>query len=104
MDEVDTLLADLARWTADARSQDAARARSRERWLRQQAEEDARFAGVVLDLAESATAVVVRTTSGRTRQGRIAAVARDFCVLRSDGGTATLLAFAAVAAVRPEPG
>lgn len=104
MDEVDALLADVARWTADARSEEAARSRARERWLRQQAEEDARFAGLALDLAERATALAVRTTSGRTLHGRFSAVARDFCVLHADGGTAVLLTFAAVAAVRPEPG
>jgi len=101
---VDSLLADLARWTADTRTDDAARSRIRERWLRQQAEEDARFAGVLLDLAEAGVGVGLRLTSGRAVHGRIATVARDFCVLRYDGGTATLLAYAAIATVRPDPG
>lgn len=104
MDEVEGLLADLARWTADSRVDDAARCRMRERWLRQQAEEDARFAGVVLDLSEAGAVVALRLTTGRTLQGRIVTVARDFCVLRHDAGTATLLAFSAIATVRPEPG
>ncbi|HEX2700416.1 MAG TPA: hypothetical protein VHM89_09480 [Acidimicrobiales bacterium] len=104
MDDVDGLLADLARWTADERAGDAARSRIRERWLRQQAEEDARFAGVALDLSEAGAGVALGLTSGRTLHGRIATVARDFCVLRHDGGTATLLAFDAIATVRPEPG
>jgi hypothetical protein len=103
-EDIDALLSDLARWTADTRVEDAARARSRERWLRHQAVEDARFAGVALDLSEAGTAVAVRTTAGRVLQGRIAAVARDFCVLRHDGGTTTLLTFEAVATVRPERG
>lgn len=101
---MDGLLADLARWTADTRTDDAARSRTRERWLRQQAEEDARFAGVVLDLSEAGVSVGLRLTSGRTVHGRIVTVARDFCVLRHDGGTATLLAYVAIATVRPEPG
>lgn len=104
MEDVEALLADLARWTSDSRVDDAARSRIRERWLRQQAEEDARFAGVALDLSETRAVVALRLTSGRTLHGRIAAVARDFCVLRHDGGTATLLAFNAIATVRPEPG
>ena len=104
MEDVDALLADLARWTADARTDDAARSRIRERWLRQQAEEDARFAGVVLDLAEAGVSVGLRLTSGRAVHGRIATVARDFCVLRHEGGTATFLAYAAIASMRPEPG
>ena len=104
MDDVEALLADLARWSADSRVDDAARSRMRERWLRQQAEEDARFAGVALDLSEAGAGVAMRLTSGRTVHGRIATVARDFCVLRHDGGTATLVAFSAIATVRPEPG
>jgi len=104
MEDIDGLLADLARWTADARTDDAARSRMRERWLRQQAEEDARFAGLALDLSEAGATAALRLTSGRTVHGRIATVAKDFCVLRHDGGTATLLAFAAIATVRPEPG
>lgn len=104
MEEVDAFLADLARWSADQRSGEAARSRMRERWLRQQAMEDARFAGVALDLAERRTGVSVRTTTGRTLHGRIEAVARDFCLLRHDGGAATLLALAAMATVRPDAG
>lgn len=104
MEDVDGLLADLARWTADTRADDAARSRMQERWLRQQAEEDARFAGLALDLSEAGVGVAMRLTSGRTVRGRIATVARDFCVVRHDGGTATLLAFGAIATVRPEPG
>ena len=104
MDDVDGLLADLARWTGDARTDEAARARTRERWLRQQAEEEARLAGVALDLAEAQVGVAVRLTSGRTVQGRVAAVARDFCVMRQERGTTTLVAFRAIATVRPEAG
>ena len=104
VDDVDALLADLARWTADARAEDTARSRIRERWLRQQAAEDARFTGVALDLAERGTAVTVRTTTGRTMHGVIVTVARDFLVLRHHGGSVTFLASPAVATVRPEPG
>lgn len=103
MNEVESLLADLARWTGDTRAGEAAESRMRERWLRRQAEEDARFAGVLLDLSEGDAAVAVRTTTGRTLHGRLAAVARDFCVVRH-AGLATFLAFAAIASVRPEPG
>ncbi len=101
---MDAFLADLARWSADQRSSEAARSRMRERWLRQQSMEDARFAGVALDLAERKAGVSVRTTTGRTLHGRIEAVARDFCVLRHHSGAATLLALAAMATVRPDAG
>ncbi|MFP5377033.1 MAG: hypothetical protein ACLGIO_09670 [Acidimicrobiia bacterium] len=103
MGDVEALLADLARWTADERAGEAARSRMRERWLRRQAEEDARFAGVLLDLSEAGAGVAVRTTAGRTVHGQVVAVARDFCVVRH-AGMATFLAFSAVATVRPEPG
>jgi hypothetical protein len=102
--DVDGFLADLARWTAAARVDDAVTSRTRERWLRQQAAEGARFAGVALDLAERGGGVVIRTGTGRTLHGRIVALARDFCVVRHDGGAATFVALAAVATLRPEPG
>ena len=102
--EVDAFLADLARWSADERAGEAARSRMRERWLRQQSMEDARFKGVALDLAERKAGVTVRTTTGRTLHGLIEAVARDFCVLRHDGGAATFLALPAIATVRPDAG
>lgn len=102
--DVEAFLADLGRWAAESRASEAAGSRVRERWLRQQASEEARFAGVLVDLAERGAGVAVRTTSGRTLQGRIAAVAGDFCVVRHDVGLATMLRFGAVTSVRPEPG
>lgn len=104
MADVDALLADLARWTGDARVDEAVASRTRERWLRHQAAEEARFAGVALDLAERRSGVAVRTGAGRTLHGRIVAVAHDFCVLRHAGGAATFLPFSAIATLRPEPG
>ncbi|MDQ1404270.1 MAG: hypothetical protein QOG03_2586 [Actinomycetota bacterium] len=101
----DDLLADLARWTSDQQIDEAAKARTRERWLRQQAEEDARFAGLVLDLAERGDHVVVRGASGRMYRGEIAGVGRDFIVVRTASGSrAALLTFDAVTTIRPEPG
>ena len=101
--DVERMLADLARWAADERADETARGRSRERWLVQQATEDARLVGVAVDLAEQRRAVSVRTTGGRTVRGVIAAVATDFWVLESDG-VATLVAAGAVTTVRPLPG
>lgn len=101
---IDAFLADLARWTADTRGEEAAASRVRERWLRQQAVEDARFTGVLVDLAEQHARVALHTAVGRSVHGRMAAVGRDFCVVVHDDGTATFVALAAVGAVRPEPG
>src|SRR5207249_2288632 len=61
---VDDLLARLGRWREDQDAAEAARSRTRERWLRQQAAEAARLSAVALDLAERGTPVTVSTTAG----------------------------------------
>lgn len=96
------LAARLERWVADARSDDAAAARSRERWLRLQADESATFAGVLVDLAERGTPVVVHGAAGRRHRGSIAAVASDFCALRTSSQRAVLLTFTGIGSVRPD--
>lgn len=105
---VDGLLADLARWTGDSRSDEAARSRTQERWLRQQAVEDARFAGLLLDLSERGVVVALGTTAGSVLRGRVAAVAADFVLIthlaHPDGGHVSLVALGCLATVRPEPG
>src|SRR4051794_41442927 len=84
------------------RVDEVVRARSRERWLRQQAVEEARFAGIALDLAEQDAPVTVRTSSGRDHHGRVVAVATDFLVVRPDARPAvTLVALSAIALLRP---
>ncbi|HVF73955.1 MAG TPA: hypothetical protein VM938_02805 [Acidimicrobiales bacterium] len=102
MDDVERLLADLARWTGDRRAADEARSRSEEAWLRRQADEEARFTGLVLDLAEQGAAVTVQTTAGRRHHGTVVAVADDFLVL--DAHRPVLLAYRAVAVVRSTAG
>jgi hypothetical protein len=95
------LLRRLSAWAAAARADDAATARSRQRWLRQAAEEDATFAGVLLDLAERRMPVVVTGRAGRRHRCTVAGVGADFVLVRVDGADA-LLAFTGIAAVRPE--
>ena len=101
---VERLLGDLGRWAADARASEAARARTRERWLRRQASEEATLPGVALDLAERGDPVVLTTTSGRAHRGRLVAVARDVWVLRSDATGVTFVATDAIASLRAQPG
>jgi hypothetical protein len=96
----DDLLARLDRWVSDARTDEAAAARARERWLKQAAEETATFAGILLDLAERAAPVVVVVRGERRHRGVVAAVAADFCILRSPAGRDVLLSFAGIASVR----
>ncbi|MGH9247013.1 MAG: hypothetical protein ACRD29_22380 [Acidimicrobiales bacterium] len=98
------LAAELARWAAEVRADEAAAARSRERWLRQQAEEESSVAGVLCDLAERRVPVVVQTRTGRRHRATVVAVARDFCLLATEAGRELLVGLAAIATVRPEPG
>lgn len=100
-DDTERLLADLARWAGDRRADDAARSRSDEAWLRRQAEEEARFTGLALDLAEHGLPVTVHTTAGRRHHGVVEAVADDFLVVRPGTGRPVLLAYRAIALVRP---
>jgi hypothetical protein len=102
--------ADLARLVADTRIEDAARARVRERNLRAAAVSDATLVGIVLDLAERAEPVTVRTTSGRTLSGRITLVAQDALALDAGRSGTSYVRFAGIASVRrldggrtPEP-
>jgi hypothetical protein len=94
---------ELGRFLADAAADDAARARSQERGLRQVAEEEATFAGLALDLAERGVGVIARTASGRPHRGRIEAVGRDFLVVREGTRPSVFLALAAMTVLRPEP-
>jgi hypothetical protein len=90
---------EIERWAAEARARDAVDARVRERWLRRQAEEEATFAELLLDLAEREVAVVVTTTANRRYMGPVEAVGADFVALRTTGGRTAVLALGAVAAV-----
>jgi hypothetical protein len=99
----DDLVAAFHRWAAGERTTEAARNRTRERWLRDQASASASWAGVLVDLAEQAATVVIGLGSLRCT-GRIVAVARDFCVVQQAGGRPVLIALDAISAVYPAPG
>lgn len=108
-DAVQNLLgADLAmrleRWAAAARVDEAAGRRSRERWLRHQAEEEGSFAGVLRDLAERGVPIAVRVRGGRVHHGRIQVVGRDFVAITADGPGDALLALGLVSSVTIRPG
>jgi len=75
------LAARLERWAAEARVDEAARRRSRERWLRRQAEEDATVAGVLADLLEAGRPVTVCSRTGRRHTGLAARLPRQVHVL-----------------------
>ncbi|HWB72224.1 MAG TPA: hypothetical protein VG452_08395 [Egibacteraceae bacterium] len=94
----------LVAFVDEARAQEAARDRARERWLRQQAAESAQLTGLLLAAAERGTRVAVRTASGRTHQGQLVAVGADFCGLVTDAAVETYIATAAITTVRAEVG
>lgn len=104
MDEVEQLLAELSRWTNDARTDDAVRSRMQERALRQLATDEARFASLLLDVAERGEPITIHTTAGRTHHGLVVAVATDLVALTTPQHSGVLVALGAVASVRPGPG
>ncbi|MEO6629664.1 MAG: hypothetical protein ABIP03_13985 [Aquihabitans sp.] len=95
---------ELQIFTDDQRRSDAARARRREHWLRQQADEDGTFTGVLVDLAEQRRLLVAQTKAGRTLRGTVRTIGADFVELRTVTGDTTYLALGAVMSLRPEPG
>ena len=88
----------------EVRAGDAGAARSRERWLRRQAEEGATFRGTLLDLAEREAQVTVRTTTGRVGHGALVALGTDFVALRAEDRGAVCLRLGALASVRAHAG
>ena len=88
----DDLLARLAEWSAE----EAASARSRQRWLEQQALEDSSLAGLLTDLAERGVRVAVSLRAGAVRAGVVRAVGADFFALDN-----VLIPYWSVAMVRP---
>ncbi|MDD9370873.1 MAG: hypothetical protein PV358_12220, partial [Acidimicrobiales bacterium] len=100
------MAARLERWAADARVDEAARARSRERWLRRQAEDETSLAGVAADLRDAATSVTVGTRSGRRHAGAVRVVGEDFVVVgpAAGRGPEVVVALAALESVRTLPG
>lgn len=94
---------EFLRFLDDARADERASSRSKERWLRLAAEEGATLAGTLVDLAERGTAVSIRTTAGHVHHGTVRLVGADFVILAGSAGD-VWLALAAVAVVRPGSG
>jgi hypothetical protein len=99
------LAARLERWAAEARVDEAARARSREWWLRRQAEEESTVTGVLADLREAGVAVTVHTRTGGRHSGVVRALGADFVALAvAATGQDVVVALAALSSVRTPPG
>lgn len=99
----DELARSLERWAADAMVDEAARQRTRQRWLRIQAEEEASVLGALVDLAERGRPVVLDVGDQRLR-GAVVGIGADFLAMRSDRGQDVLIRTDAVEVVRAEPG
>ena len=93
---------DLTRAAAELRTDDAARSRSRQRWLRSQAEEEATFGGVLVDLGERARPVVISCRSGRSHQGWIVGVGVDCVTMLTQRDERIVVVLDAIAFVRPQ--
>jgi hypothetical protein len=94
----------LERWIAEGAVDEAARARARRGWLREQAAASTTFVAVLADLVDRGRPVLVQSTTGSRHRGRIAALGADFVALTTDHGALVLVAHHAIAAVRSEPG
>lgn len=94
--------ADLAALLDAERGSEAARARSTQRWIRQQAEEEARLSGVLLSAAEQRETITVRTTSARSHTGTVAGVGVDYAAVASAGGVLVYIALAAITVVQSD--
>jgi hypothetical protein len=99
----------LERWVADARVEEAVRQRTRERWLAQQATEEATLKGVLVDLAERGADVALQLRSGGAVRGRVRVLGIDFVALEVEGGVGgavheVLIALREVSCVRTQPG
>lgn len=100
----DDPLAALQRWVADGQVDEATRARSRRRWLKNAATEEATLGGVLLDLAERRRPVIVRTLAGHRVAGPIIAVGADFVGVADARLGDTLMPTTRIATVQPAPG
>jgi hypothetical protein len=94
----------LEAWLAGLQVDEASQSRARAAWLRRQAEEEATFVGVLVDLAERERAVLVETAAGRRHHGVLRVIGEDFCGVRTVQGTDALIRYDAITAIRPAPG
>lgn len=95
--------AHLDRWVAEARVDDAALRRARERWLLEVAEQEATLAGVLADLAERGGPLTLYGRGTRRHHGRLRMLGLDFVVVELPSGTDVLMAIDSVTSVRTAP-
>ena len=92
----------LDRWVAEARVDEAALQRSRERWLREVADQEATLSGMLTDLAERRAGVTI-DAGARRHHGVIDAIGVDFVAVQVASGPDVLLAISAIDVLRTAP-
>ncbi len=90
----------LVRWAADARVDEAARARRRTRGLAEQAGTGTTLEGVLTDLGERGAPVRLITRHGHVLDGRVTAMGLDHVVVTDRRQGRVLVPLEAVAAIR----
>ena len=99
--DVDAAIVQLARWSADAKTDAAADRKTREHWARQQAADEATLASALAGLVEHRVTVAIRTSNGSTVRGALAGLGVDYLAVVQNAHL-TLLPLAAVGWVRPD--
>ncbi len=87
----------------EAKADELAHARVRERWLQRQATDVATLVGTLLDLAESGTGLAISVLGGRRHDGVPVGLGHDVVVV-ADRGDHVAIRLGAVTVVRPSPG
>ncbi len=90
-----------ARFLWDARNSEAARARAREHWIRQQAREGATFEGILLALSERGGPVMVWTADGGRATGTVLGVSAELVLLATRESDRTWFIRESLAGVAP---
>ena len=97
-------MAAVTRFVGEGAVEFAARSRSRTRWQRQLAVEEGTWLGLLCELAETQTTMVVDTTIGRRLRGTITAVGHDFVTVAPTIGGHVIVAIAAISAIQQASG
>ena len=90
-----------SRFLWEARNSEAARARAREHWIRQQAREGATFEGILLALSERAQPVELWTSDGGSATGTLEGVSAELVEVATGPSDRAWLVRARLAGVAP---
>jgi hypothetical protein len=94
----------LRQFLESALADDAARSRAGVGALRERRAEDATLVGLLANLADHGDEVLIGTTTGHTRRGRLTTVGPGGAVVRTTTGACTAIRTASIAFVRSATG